>query len=67
MGPTDITNEVYQLLQIATLAQQWPELHPIRDRALEKLRGIAKEPAHTPPEPKTSSAPTQPVTYRRSV
>lgn len=51
MGPSDITTEVYQLLQIASLSQQWPDLHPIRDRALEKLREIAKQPAHQEPKP----------------
>lgn len=60
MGPTDITNEVYQLLQIAKIAQDWPELHPIRDRALEKLKAIAKEPAHTP-------VPTKPSLVKREI
>lgn len=39
--------ETFYLLSIAKLAQDWPELHPLRDRAMEKLRDIAKTPAHT--------------------
>ena len=41
--------ETFYLLSIAKLAQDWPELHPLRDRALEKLREIAKTPAHATP------------------
>lgn len=41
--------ETFYLLSIAKLAQDWPELHPLRDRAMEKLREIAKTPAHTTP------------------
>lgn len=45
------SEEIYRLLQIAHLSQQWQELWPIRDRAMEKLREIAKAPAHQDPRP----------------
>jgi hypothetical protein len=38
--------EVLELLQIADLSLKWPDLKPIGDRALDKLRMLAKEPAH---------------------
>jgi hypothetical protein len=46
------TAEILALLQIADIAKNWPELLPIHNRALEKLREIAKAPAHRdPPKP----------------
>lgn len=45
------TAEVLQLLQIADLAKNWQELRPLHDRAMEKLREIAKAPAHQDPKP----------------
>lgn len=57
----DLEN-VYQLLQIATLSQQWPELHPLRDRALEALKAEAKAPAHTPPQQPPANPPKRNLT-----
>ena len=36
-------DQVLTLLQIASLAKDWPELRPIHNRAMEKLLQIAKE------------------------
>jgi len=47
--------ETFYLLSIAHLAQDWPNLHPLRDRALEKLAEIAKQPAHTLAKPESAS------------
>lgn len=52
--------ETFYLLSIARLAQDWPELHPLRDRAMEKLRDIAKTPAHTT-SAKPQEVPPRPV------
>lgn len=50
------SEEIYRLLQIAHLAQNWPNLWPIRDRALEKLAEVAKAPAHQEAKPSTGAA-----------
>jgi hypothetical protein len=62
------TQEVFHLLSIAKLAHEWQELHPIRNRALEKLKEIAKEPAHKEPEHKEPERPTaRPVSPPRPI
>jgi hypothetical protein len=45
-------SEILILLQIADLAKEWPELRPLHDRAMEKLREIAKQPGHKANGPK---------------
>jgi len=56
--------EAFYLLSIAHLAQDWPNLHPLRDRALEKLAEIAKQPAHTLAKPE-SATPARPFQATR--
>ena len=43
----DDLEKVFYLLSIAKFAQDWPNLHPLRDRAMEALEALAKSPAHT--------------------
>lgn len=45
--------EIVNLLLIAEKAQQWPELIPLRDRAMEQLRHIATR--HQAPAPRPPS------------
>jgi hypothetical protein len=53
------SEDVLRLLQIADLAKNWPELRPIHDTAMERLREIAKHPAHQQQQTKVS--PVQPI------
>jgi len=57
------TQEVFYLLSIAKLASEWPDLRPIHNRPLEKLKAIAQEPAHKEPE---KPARLSPVPLRKS-
>lgn len=56
--------EVFHLLQIAHLSHNWQDLWPLRDRALAKLRDIAKE--HEEKAPQAARPFTRPVVAQRA-